>query len=282
MSIAYLNGEFMPLNETKISALDRGFLFADGVYEVIPVFNGKPFRLDEHLFRLESSLEKIKLPNPISPEEWQSIIIDLIERNNAGHQSIYLQITRGAANERNHAFPTTPIAPTLFLMSTPLQIENNQPSPIRAITCDDIRWKHCDIKSIALLPNILLRQQAIEQGAQEAILIRDNYVTEGAASNVFIVKDQVILTPMKNQFILGGITRDLLIELATTHQVALREEAITTNQLQTADEVWLTSSTKEILPVGEINGKLINNGEIGPVFSQMQEHYRQFKSTLVD
>ncbi len=210
----YLNGEFLPLSEAKISVLDRGFIFGDGVYEVIPCYGRLPFRLTEHLTRLQHSLDAIKLTNPLSPAGWKKLFLQLVERCDAEDQSLYLQITRGTAS-RDHGFPAnTP--PTIFAMSNPLKA----PAPTllergaSAITLDDIRWRYCHIKAISLLPNVLLRQQALEASADEAILLRDGEATEGAASNLFIVKDGTLVTPPKDNRLLPGITRDLVVELA--------------------------------------------------------------------
>ncbi|NOX27863.1 MAG: D-amino-acid transaminase [Gammaproteobacteria bacterium] len=275
-STAYINGQFVPLSEVTISPLDRGFVFGDGVYEVIPVYHGVAFRLDEHLLRLNNSLSAIRLDNPYSDEKWATVLNQLIEENQAGDQSLYIQITRGVA-ERDHAFPETSAA-TIFAMSKPLPA--SQQAPIKAITLQDIRWQWCHIKSTALLGNLLLRQQAIDRGCQEAILLRDGVLTEGAASNVFIVKDGVILTPQKSNQILPGITRDIVVELAEENNVAIAETEISEQQLLSADEIWVTSATKEIAPVIELNGKPINSGKIGPACQVMQKLFNQFKQTL--
>jgi len=275
--IVYLNGEFLPLSEARIPVLDRGFIFGDGVYEVIPVYAGNLFRLSEHLQRLENSLNGIKLPNPLTHQQWVEILETVVNRNNGGDQSLYLQITRGPA-KRNHNFPEQ-IKPTVFIMSDPL--ETGPPSPgVKAITCADIRWQYCDIKSIALLANVLLRQQAIEVGAAEAILIRDGYVMEGAASNVFIVVDGVAITPPKSQFILPGITRDLILEAMQAAQLPCREANIPETQLRSADEIWLTSSTREILPIIALDDKIIGTGEPGAVWSKVWHIYQEYKQKL--
>ncbi|MBL1294266.1 MAG: D-amino-acid transaminase [Thiotrichales bacterium] len=275
-STAYINGKFVPLSEVTISPLDRGFIFGDGVYEVIPVYHGVAFRLDEHLLRLNNSLSAIRLDNPYSDERWATVLNQLIEENQAGDQSLYIQITRGVA-ERDHAFPETSAA-TIFAMSKPLP--TSQQAPIKAITLQDIRWQWCHIKSTALLGNLLLRQQAIDKGCQEAILLRDGVLTEGAASNVFIVKDGIILTPKKSNQILPGITRDIVVELAEENNVAIAETEISEQQLLSADEIWVTSATKEIAPVIELNGEPINSGKIGPACQVMQKLFNQFKQTL--
>lgn len=279
-SIVYLNGEYLPLDKACVPVLDRGFIFGDGVYEVIPVYGGKAFRLEHHLQRLKNSMQAVRLRNPLTDEDWSTIINSVVSRNNGGDQSIYLQITRGVAR-RDHRFPGD-ATPTVFVMSNLFeavpteQLENG----VKAITLDDIRWQYCSIKSIALLPNILLRQQAVEQGAAEAILLRNGEVTEGAASNVFIVKDGVIITPPKTDCLLPGITRDLVVEQANEHGLALKETIIKQTDLNTADEIWLTSSTKEILPVTQLNGQPVGNGVPGKVWQQMYALYQDYKQTL--
>jgi len=279
-STVYLNGEFLPLDKACVPVLDRGFIFGDGVYEVIPVYAGKAFRLQHHLQRLKNSMQAVRITNPHTDEEWNAIINEVVTRNNDGDQSIYLQITRGVAR-RDHRFPGD-ATPTVFVMSNlfdPVpkqQLENG----VNAITLDDIRWQYCSIKSIALLPNILLRQQAVEQGAAEAILLRNGEVTEGAASNVFIVKDGIIITPPKTDCLLPGITRDLVVEQAHEHGLAVKEANIKQTELETADEIWLTSSTKEILPVTKLNGQAVGSSKPGTVWQKMYALYQAYKQTL--
>ena len=279
-STVYLNDEYLPLEQACVPVLDRGFIFGGGVYEVIPVYNRKVFRLEHHLQRLKNSMQAVRLNNPFADAEWSEIINNVIKRNDGGDQSIYLQITRGVAS-RDHRFPDD-VTPTVFVMSNLFvmvpreQLEHG----VSAITLDDIRWQYCSIKSIALLPNILLRQQAVEQGAAEAILLRDNEVTEGAASNVFIVKDGVIITPPKTDCLLPGITRDLVVEQAHEHDMPVKEVIIKQDDLLAADEIWLTSSTKEILPVTQLNGQTIGSGKPGPVWEQMYGLYQEYKNNL--
>ena len=260
MSIVYLNGKFIPAADASISPLDRGFIFADGVYEVIPVYNGHFFRLADHLHRLDHSLAGIRLAQTLDHTKWKEMLAELVEKNGGGDQSVYIQITRGVA-PRDHAFPDN-TSPTIFAMATPLKPISPEilQHGVAAISVEDIRWKYCHIKSIALLPNILLRQQAIDKGAIEAILIRDGKVTEGAASNVFIVTANRILTPPKGPYLLPGITRDVVLELANDHGIEALEADISLNDLQTADEIWLTSSTREIIPVTFLDGNPVQAG----------------------
>ena len=284
MSIAYLNGAWLPLDEARISPLDRGFLFADGVYEVIPVYAGKPFRLAEHLDRLAFSLHEIQLAPPLDKAGWASLLGELIRRNSGGNLSLYLQITRGAAGKRDHAFPGTDVAGTVFAMTSPLSpvMDLDTVTGLPAITVTDCRWLRCDIKSVALLPNILMRQQAVSQGAAEAILLRDGQATEGAASNLFIVRDGTVITPPKSPLILGGITRDLIIELCRAHGVPCQEGAISEAALHQADEIWVSSSTREIAPVVQLDGQPVGTGQPGPVWRHVAGLYNDFKRELAE
>jgi len=280
MKIAYLNGEFLPLSEARISVLDRGFIFGDGVYEVLPVYAGRIFWFEEHIQRLESSLKKIKLKNPFSREQWQSTIETLIERNGKGNQSIYLQVTRGVMEKRLHSFPEN-VVPTVFIMSNPL----DEPEPsqgVKAIIRPDTRWQSCDIKAISLLSNILLRQQAVQLGAYETILVRDGYITEGAASNVFIVQDGIVFTPPKSEWILPGITRDLVIKIMQAINLQCFELDISFDNLCGSDEIWLTSSTHEIIPVTNVEGETVGTGKPGPLWQKVWKHYQEYKKRLIN
>ena len=281
MSAVYLNGEYLPLEEAKVSVLDRGFLFADGVYEVIPAYGGHLLRLQEHMDRLQTNLDAIRLANPLSTEDWKRIFETLLKDNSSEDQSVYLQVTRGVAAKRNHGFPDE-VTPTVFIMVNELQPVNKEElrPGVSAITLDDIRWKACNIKSISLLGNILLRQQAHDKNAAEAILINEGMAVEGAASNIFIVKDSVIITPPTSFCLLPGITRDLILELAEKHNFNYEVRDIAEDELVSADEVWLTSSTKEILPVVELNAKPVANGQSGPIWERMIDVYQAYKMQL--
>jgi len=274
----YLNGQFMPLDNACVSVLDRGFIFGDGVYEVIPAYSRRPFRVVEHLHRLQHSLDGIRLKNPHTNNEWRQLIMQLIEHNPGEDLSIYLHITRGVA-KRDHAFPDVP--PTVFMMCNPLL----PPSPellengVTAITANDNRWVRCDIKSISLLPNVLLRQLAVDADAAETILIRDGYLTEGSASNIFVVKNQVLLTPPKSHLMLPGITYDVTLELAATHGIIHEVREIAEDELLSAEEIMLTSSTREIMAITHLNGKAVGTGKPGPKFRQLHELYQQYKAT---
>jgi D-alanine transaminase len=281
MTTAYLNGSFLALEEARISPLDRGFIFGDGVYELIPVYSRKPFRLNEHLKRLQASLEFIRLGNPKPDAEWRSVIEQLIARNPWDDQSLYLQITRGAAL-RDHAFPKG-VPPTVFIMSGPLN--TNSPELVEsgacAITAQDNRWLRCDIKMVSLLPNVLLRQLAIDAGCVETLLLRDGYLTEGAASNVFIVTKGKIIGPPKSNLMLPGITYDVVIELAARGNIPCDIRHVSEAELRSADEVWMTSSTREVLAITQLDGKPVGSGSPGPVFQRMHELYQEYKATVM-
>lgn len=270
----YLNGEYLPLENAKVSVLDRGFLFGDGVYEVIPVYMGRMFRFREHLERLNRSLSNIRLELSRTEDEWRELLAPLLVDDR--DQYIYLQITRGVAPTRDHAFPTQP-QPTVFAMASELHHYAAKDSGVKAVTLEDSRWDLCHVKATTLLANILLRQQAVEHNCAEAVLYRDGYVTEGAASNIFAVLDGVLTTPANSDDILPGITRDVIIELAKTQQVPVTEAAIALTELRAADEIWFTSSTREIVPVVELDGKTIGNGQPGPLWEQMNAWFQQFK-----
>lgn len=277
MRTVFLNGEYLPADQAQVSVLDRGFLLGDGVYEVIPVYNGLPFRLKEHLQRLQRSLDGVRMANPYDEAGWGEIISKLVKQNGDGNQGVYLQVTRGVA-PRDHVFPEG-VEPTAFVMTNPIK-----PLPdwykqdgIKAITVNDIRWAQCDIKAITLLPNSLLRQQAQDAGAQEALLIRDGYMTEGSASNSYAVIDGVIFTAPKDEKVLPGITRDLVLELAAAAGISYREEAVTAEQLTQADEIWISSSTRELLPVTTLDGQAVGTGKPGPLWQQLDALYQRYK-----
>jgi D-alanine transaminase len=274
--IVYLNGEFLPVTEAKISVLDRGFLFGDGVYEVIPVYNGIPFGLSGHLERLQTSLNNISLNLKIDQKFFAAIFHELLKRNHALEKphSIYLEVTRGSALERNHAFPQE-ITPTIFAITKAIKPLSYAELSLgkSAVTAEDIRWKYCHIKSISLLPTLLLFQKAVAAHADETILIRDGYALEGTSSNVFIVKNGVIYTPPLSEENLSGITRDMVLKLAKNNEIPLEEKQITSSELFTADEVWISSSTRGIYPIIKLDGKPVADGGIGPIWQKMIKLY---------
>jgi D-alanine transaminase len=279
---AYLNGQFLPLAEARISPLDRGFLYADGGYEVIPVYSRHPFRIDEHLRRFQNTLDGIRLPNPHTVEEWRAIILRLIAEAPFADQTVYIQVTRGADTKRDQLFPKG-VAPTVFLFTAPLagptpaQRENG----VAVITTEDIRWGRCDLKSVALLANILARQQAFDAGCTETIMLRDGFLTEGSATNVFCVKNGVIITPAKDHRILPGVTYDVVLELAARHSAPHQVRPVSEAELRNADELWLTSSTKEVLAITTLDGKLVGSGKPGPVTRQMHAWYVAFRDEVM-
>lgn len=279
-AVVYLNGEFVPEDTACVSIQDRGFIFGDGVYEVIPAYGGHLFRLAQHLHRLDDSLAGIRLTNPLDHARWRALLEGLIDRNGGGDLSVYVQVTRGRA-PRNHAFPAG-AAPSVLASCSPLN--GNPPAVLTAgvgaITAEDIRWKYCHIKAITLLPNVLLRQQALDAGAVEAILVRDGQVTEGAASNVFTVAAGVITTPPKGPYLLPGITRDLIIELARGAGMPCREAPIAEQALAAAEEIWLSSSTREVLPVTRLNGTPVGGGRPGPLWQRIHTLYQCYKDGL--
>jgi D-alanine transaminase len=275
MPVVYLNGEYLPVEQARISVLDRGFTFADAIYEVIPVYGEHIFRLQEHLHRLNNCLAEILIETPCSDDQWREIITQVLKRNDTGtDRSIYIQVSRGVS-EREHLDDCN-LTPTVFVMCRSIMAKDHNDG-VKAITHDDIRWKYCHIKATALLPSVLLKQRARKMGALEAILVRDGYITEGASTNVFIVKDGIVITPKKDGNVLPGITRDLLVELLRWKSIPCEEKAITVNDLNNADEVWLTSSTLGIVAVVEIDGVAVADGKPGGLWLSADKLYQEFK-----
>lgn len=272
----YLNGDYLDDSEARISIFDRGFMFGDGVYEVIPVYGGRLFRFDQHLARLRHSLDAIALKILITDEQLTDIFNQLLD-GGTDDASIYLQITRGAA-PRNHSFPATQ-SPTVLAYAQDLVYpdEAQRNMGVHAVTLPDQRWQRCDIKSVSLLANVLARQYAAEHDALEAILTRDGYITEGAASTMFMVKDDQLLTPPNGHAILPGITRDLIVEIAAANDLECNEVEIPEQDLYSAQEIWLASSTKEVLPVTMLNGQPVADGKPGEQYQQMIRLYDDFK-----
>lgn len=283
---AYLNGKFMPIADVKISPLDRGFLFADGAYEVIPVYGRYGFRQEEHMRRFQVSLDGIRLPNPHTPDEWRALIKQIIANAPFEDQQLYIQVTRGADVKRDAAFPKG-VAQTVFMFTAPMAkpTAEMRANGVACVTTQDIRWGRCDLKTVALLANSQARQVSVNAGCTETIMIRDGYLTEGSASNVIIVKDGVVLAPTKDNRILPGITYDVVFELANKHGVPNQQRPITEAELFDADEIWVTSSTKEILPVTTLNGKPVGKGDaagkVGPVALKLHKAYVNFRDALV-
>ena len=274
----YLNGQFLPLEEAKISVLDRGFIYGDGVYELVPVYGRRPYRLRQHLARLQRSLDGIRLANPHTDDEWEAIIAGLIGRMAFADQGVYLQVTRGAA-KRDHAFPAG-VAPTVFMMSNPLALPSREQIErgVAVVTAADERWLHCDLKTISLLGNVLARQLAVDAGATETVLFRNGYLTEASASNVLLVRDGVIVAPPKDNQILPGITYDVAFELAREAGLPIEVRAVSKDEALAADEMWLSSSTKEVLAVTSVDGRPLGGGKPGPVFRKVHALFQASKA----
>ena len=278
----YLNGEFLPRDEAKVSVMDRGFLFGDGVYEVIPVYSRRPFRLAQHLKRLGNTLSGVRLANPHSDAQWTDLINRVINQADSADQQIYLQVTRGADTKRAHAFPAK-VTPTVMIMSEPLlpPLPADCEQGVAAVSATDNRWLRCDLKVTSLLANCLLRQMAVDAGCAETLLLRDGYLSEGAASNIFLVKDGVLLAPQQNHLMLPGVTYDVVLELAASNGLEHRVRDIAAAELRAADEVWLTSSTREVLAIVELDGVAVGDARPGPVYRRMYGWYQDFKHEVM-
>jgi D-alanine transaminase len=279
--MVFLNGKFLPIEEARVPVLDRGFIFGDGVYELIPVYSRAPFRMDEHLARLDKSLAAVRIKNPYTREKWREILRALIAKQPWEDQGVYLQVTRGVA-KRDHAFPAG-VEPTVFVMCNPLV---NPPKELvdkgaAAVSAVDYRWHRCDIKSISLIGNCLLRQVSADAGAVETILFRDGKLTEASASNVFVAKNGLLLSPPKSNLILPGITYDVVVEIAQAVKIPLEFRDVTEAEVRAADEVWLTSSSKEILAVVTLDGRPVGDGKPGPLFRKAWQGYQEFKSKVM-
>ena len=282
----YLNGQFVPLAEAKVSVLDRGFVFGDGVYELVPVYSRKPFRLEGHLRRLQGSLDGIRLANPHGVAEWRDLILRLVELQDFDDQSVYIQITRGTPVEgqppRDHAFPKG-VPPTVFMFAQPLVTATpaQKAAGVCAVTAPDNRWLRCNIKAISLLANILLRQQAADADCAETVMLRDGFLTEGAASNIFVVKEGVLRAPPPSNLMLTGITYDVVLELAAAHGIPHEVRAISEAEVRDADELWMTSSTREIMAIVKLDGVPVGAGVPGPLARQMDTLYQTFKHQVM-
>lgn len=276
--VVYLNGQYLPIEEAKISVLDRGFIFGDGVYEVIPVCKGHIFELQSHMVRLNNSLDKTFIDRPYGLSQWQKILQELIARNGKSNiEALYIQVTRGVS-EREFSIDICK-EQTIFAMPKLSAVKRYHSEGIAAILTEDIRWRHCNIKAITLLPNVLLRYQAKQAGAQEAILLRGGYVTEGAASNVFICKNGVISTPAEGSKLLSGITRSILLRLLSKSGILFKETPmITEADIRNADEIWLTSSTWDVAPVTRLDSKPVGLGRPGELWQKVSEIYRTYKA----
>jgi D-alanine transaminase len=279
--MVFLNGRFLPIEQAMVPVLDRGFIFGDGVYELIPVYSRAPFRMDEHLARLERSLAAVRIKNPYPREKWREIIAQLVAQHPWEDQAVYFQVTRGVA-KRDHAFPAG-VEPTVFVMCSPLV---NPPRELVekgavAVSAVDNRWLRCDIKSISLLGNVLARQVSADAGAVETILFREGKLTEASASNVFVAKNGLLLSPPKSNLILPGITYDVVVEIAQATKIPLEFRDVSEAEVRTADELWLTSSSKEILAVVTLDGRPVGEGRPGALFRKAYAGYQDFKARVM-
>ncbi|HXZ48580.1 MAG TPA: D-amino acid aminotransferase [Usitatibacter sp.] len=278
--IAHFNGALLPLDRIAISPLDRGFLFGDGVYEVIPVYDGVPLRAREHFERLQRSMDEIGLANPHTVDEWIALTQELLAHH-PGNQAVYVQVTRGVPPKRDHVMPKG-LKPTVFMMCQPLATPSREAveKGVACVTSRDFRWEKCHIKSTSLLGNVMARQVSAEAGAAETILIRDGFVTEASASNVFVVKGGKVAAPPQDNFILLGITYDLLVKLAGEGAIDLEIRSVAEAELRAADEIWLSSSSKEVLAVTTLDGKPVGDGRPGPLFRRMHALFQDHKRKL--
>ena len=276
--IVYLNGEYLPLAEAKISVLDRGFIYGDGVYELVPVYGREPFRMPQHLARLQRSLDGIRLANPHTPAEWEAIIRKLVSLQPWDDQGVYFQVTRGVA-KRDHAFPQG-VPPTIFMMSNPLPTPSREQVErgVAVVTAEDNRWQRCDLKTISLVGNVLMRQLAADAGALETVMFRNGYLTEASASNVLCVIGGTIVAPPKDNLILPGITYDAALEFARDAGLPMEIRPVPRAEALAADELWLSSSTKEVLAITTVDGRPVGDGKPGPVFRKVWQIYQDRKA----
>ena len=276
--IAHFNGKLLPIDQISISPLDRGFIFGDGVYEVIPVYGGVPLRAREHFERLQRSMDEIQLTNPHTVDEWMKLTQELLGHH-PGDQAVYVHVTRGAPQKRDHVIPKG-LQPTVFMMSNPMTTPSREAveNGVACVTSRDFRWEKCHVKSTSLLGNVLARQISADVGATETILFRDGHLTEASSSNVFVVKNGVVAAPPRDNLILMGITYDLVMQLARDGAVKLETRPVTEAEVRTADEVWLSSSTKEVLAVSTLDGKPVGSGQPGPIFRRMHQLYQEHKA----
>jgi D-alanine transaminase len=274
----HLNGERIALVDARISPFDRSFLFGDGVYEVLRVYGGRLFRAESHLDRLDRSTAAIRMRNPHTHQQWIAILGDLVAANGGGDQYVYLQVSRGAEWGRNHA-PLPDIAPTVFAYGSPWpQVAGSTlRDGLACITAEDTRWARCDIKSVALLANVLLRQLACDASAAETILLRDGQLMEGSASAVHIVKNGVLVSPLNSTRILPSTTRSVIEELADSLGIARRDAPVSEAELRAADEIWLAAATREVQPVTRLDGAQVGSGKPGPVWRRVYDAYQQLK-----
>ncbi len=282
MSVVYLNGQFMPASEAKISPMDRGFLFGDGIYEVIPSYGGRCVGFAAHIQRLQQGLAALDIHCALNESHWRELVLQLIRQNGSGNLGVYVHVSRGADTKRAHAYPKD-ITPTIFAYAFEIapepQADRDTAPAYKVLTATDLRWQRCHIKSTALLGNVMHHQQAAAVGLNECILFDEQgFLTEGSSTNVFIVKEAVVITPPLSQKILPGITRQLLLRILQEHsKLNVEQRPVSKNELLTADEVWLTSSSKEVAAVVQVDGQEFGNGKPGLVWQQAQQLFSRFK-----
>ncbi len=272
--IVYLNGVFGPLSEAKVSVLDRGFIFGDGIYEVVPIYHGKPFRMEQHLTRLERSLAKIHIEPPMTRSQWMELVKDLVSKTSDPTCMVYIQITRGVA-KRDHAYPVPTVKPTVFAMASPMTPPSAElrVKGVRLVSIPDERWLHCDIKSVSLLGNVLAKQAAVNAGVDEVVQFRNGNLTEGALSNMWVVKNGKVIAPLKNNLVLEGIRYGLFEELCKETGIPFELRVVTEQETRNADEMMMSSATREVLPVVELDGKPVGSGKPGPVYQKLRAAY---------
>jgi len=272
-SIVYLNGEYVRLGDANVSVLDRGFIFGDGIYEVVPAYKRKPFRMDAHLARLERSLAAIKIDVGWSRNDWEKLVVDMLQRSPLESSMAYMQITRGVA-KRDHGFPSG-AKPTVFCMVSPFErpAAAVRERGLTAIGVPDLRWLHCEIKSVSLLGNVLAKQQAVDAGVDEVVQFRDGFLSEGASCNVWAVKNGTLLAPVRNNLILEGIRYGVLEGLAKNAGIPFESRPISQHEVEQADELMMSSATKEVLPLVTYNGKPVGSGRPGPVYAKLRAGY---------
>jgi D-alanine transaminase len=280
-TLAWLDGRLLPLDEARVPVLDRGFLFGDAVYEVIPVYGGRPCRMEEHLDRLDASLAATAIPAPHDRAGWRDLLGRLIEANGGGDLALYLQVTRGVAPKRDHAIAPG-LVPTVFAMTMPIPPRASEVAEngIAAVTVADSRWLRCQIKATTLLANVLHKRKAAESGADDALLVRDGLVIEATASNVFAVLDGAVVTPPVDPGMLTGVTRNLVLELAAGDGIETLEAALPAERLPAASEIWVTSSTREVTPVTTLDGRVVGEGRPGPLWRRVDRLYQEYKAGL--
>lgn len=284
-TLCYLNGEYLPLDQARISPMDRGFLFGDGVYEVVACYSGRPFRMKQHLMRLQRSCDEVHLKNPLTTNEWEAMIAKLVADDD-GDVMVYFQVTRGVAMKRDHRFPKD-VAPTVFAYALPLAMptEAQVQQGLSCISIDDYRWQKCHVKSTSLLGNVLARQAAEDAGADEVVMFRDGYLTEAAACNIMAVRHGVVLVPPKNNLLLPGITDDFVVELMRANGMRHEVRPVAEWEVRHADEIWITSTTKEALAITTLDGVAVGHGahagKPGPMIAQIRALFHDYKVMFV-